>query len=89
MLHRQALCLTSYGREPDVPAWTAQTVIANYWALWLALPMPQPDAFMRVRDISGWDPVTLLRGLAGGLHLVGVFPITGSLVRSCLVPRGR
>jgi hypothetical protein len=42
-----------------------------YWALWLgALPLPQPDdTFMRDRDLSGWDPVTLLRGLARGLHL--------------------
>ncbi|MFB7252595.1 hypothetical protein [Streptomyces nojiriensis] len=64
-------------------------MIANYAALWPALPMPQPDAFIRVRDLSGWDPVTLLRGLAGGPHLVGVFPITGSPIRSCLMPRGR
>ncbi|MFI0779351.1 XRE family transcriptional regulator [Streptomyces sp. NPDC021212] len=43
----------------------------NYWALWLGvLPVPQPDdAFMQDRDLSGWDPVTLLRGLALGLHL--------------------
>ncbi|WP_328723468.1 hypothetical protein OHT52_30830 [Streptomyces sp. NBC_00247] len=46
-----------------------------YWALWLgALALPQPDdAFMRDRDLSGWDPVTLLRGLVGGLHLAAGF----------------
>jgi hypothetical protein len=50
---------------------TAEAANLNYWALWLgALPVPQPDdAFMRDRDLTGWDPVTLLRGLAHGLHL--------------------
>ncbi|MEU1801164.1 XRE family transcriptional regulator [Streptomyces sp. NPDC019937] len=50
---------------------TAEAANLNYWALWLgALPVPQPDdAFMRDRDLSGWDPVTLLRGLTRGLHL--------------------
>ncbi|GAB2962229.1 hypothetical protein GCM10027075_72480 [Streptomyces heilongjiangensis] len=50
---------------------TAEAANLNYWALWLgALPLPQPDdAFMRNRDLSGWDPVTLLRGLARRLHL--------------------
>ncbi|WP_435060177.1 helix-turn-helix domain-containing protein [Streptomyces sp. bgisy060] len=50
---------------------TAEAANLNYWALWLgALPLPQPDdTFMRDRDLSGWDPVTLLRGLARGLHL--------------------
>lgn len=50
---------------------TAEAANLNYWALWLgALALPQPDdAFMRNRDLSGWDPVTLLRGLARGLHL--------------------
>lgn len=49
---------------------TAEAANLNYWALWLgALPVPQPDdAFMRDRELSGWDPVTLLRGLARGLH---------------------
>lgn len=48
---------------------TAEAANLNYWALWLgALPMPQADdAFMRDRDLTGWDPVTLLRGLARGL----------------------
>lgn len=50
---------------------TAEAANLNYWALWLgALPVPQSDdAFMRDRDLSGWDPVTLLRGLARGLHV--------------------
>ncbi|WP_457511929.1 helix-turn-helix domain-containing protein [Streptomyces sp. TE33382] len=50
---------------------TAEAANLNYWALWLgALPVPQPDdGFMRNRDLTGWDPVTLLRGLARGLHL--------------------
>ncbi|MEU9403125.1 XRE family transcriptional regulator [Streptomyces sp. NPDC048242] len=50
---------------------TAEAANLNYWALWLgALPVPQPDdSFMRDRDLTGWDPVTLLRGLARGLHL--------------------
>ncbi|MFF7365391.1 helix-turn-helix domain-containing protein [Streptomyces sp. NPDC008125] len=53
----------------------AEAANLNYWALWLgALALPQPDdAFMRDRDLSGWDPVTLLRGLAGGLHLAPGF----------------
>lgn len=50
---------------------TAEAANLNYWALWLgALPVPQADdAFMRDRDLTGWDPVTLLRGLARGLHV--------------------
>ncbi|MCZ2526982.1 XRE family transcriptional regulator [Streptomyces sp. HB2AG] len=49
---------------------TAEAANLNYWALWLgALPVPQADdTFMRDRTLSGWDPVTLLRGLARGLH---------------------
>ncbi|MFE9847720.1 helix-turn-helix domain-containing protein [Streptomyces sp. NPDC005576] len=49
----------------------AEAANLNYWALWLgALPVPQPDdAFMRDRDLTGWDPVTLLRQLTRGLHL--------------------
>ncbi|MFE7430936.1 hypothetical protein [Streptomyces sp. NPDC057545] len=49
----------------------AEAANLNYWALWLGvLPVPQPDdGFMRDRDLSGWDPVALLRGLARGLHL--------------------
>lgn len=50
---------------------TAEAANLNYWALWLgALPVPQPDdTFMRDRALTGWDPVTLLRGLARGLHM--------------------
>ncbi|MFJ4866210.1 helix-turn-helix domain-containing protein [Streptomyces sp. NPDC088748] len=50
---------------------TAEAANLNYWALWLgAMPVPQADdGFMRDRALSGWDPVTLLRGLARGLHL--------------------
>ncbi|MBT2491697.1 XRE family transcriptional regulator [Streptomyces sp. ISL-96] len=42
----------------------------NYWAYWLgALPVAQADdRFMRDRNLSGWDPITLLRGLVHGLH---------------------
>lgn len=42
----------------------------NYWAYWLgALTEPQAnDSFMRDGDLSGWDPVTLLRCLTHGLH---------------------
>ncbi|CAL9673124.1 XRE family transcriptional regulator [Streptomyces sp. enrichment culture] len=50
---------------------TAEAANLNYWALWLgALPVPQADdSFMRDRELSAWNPVTLLRGLARGLHL--------------------
>ncbi len=49
---------------------TAEAANLNYWALWLgALSVPQSDdAFMCDRALTGWDPVTLLRGLARGLH---------------------
>ncbi|MFG2747475.1 helix-turn-helix domain-containing protein [Streptomyces xanthophaeus] len=42
----------------------------NYWAYWLGgTPLPQSDdLFMRDRQLNGWDPVTLLRGLTYGLH---------------------
>ncbi|MGW0364972.1 XRE family transcriptional regulator [Streptomyces sp. NPDC002990] len=42
----------------------------NYWAYWLgSTPLPQSDdLFMRDRRLTGWDPVTLLRGLTYGLH---------------------
>ncbi|GGP84665.1 helix-turn-helix domain-containing protein [Streptomyces melanogenes] len=42
----------------------------NYWAYWLgAASCPQPsDLFMRDRDLTGWDPLTLLRLLVQGLH---------------------
>ncbi len=48
----------------------AETANLNYWAYWLgALREPQPsDAFMTDRGLTGWDPVTLLRGLAQGFH---------------------
>ncbi|MDI5903917.1 XRE family transcriptional regulator, partial [Streptomyces sp. 12257] len=41
----------------------------NYWAYWLGgTPLPQSDdLFMRDRQLTGWDPVTLLRGLTHGL----------------------
>lgn len=49
----------------------AEAANLNYWALWLGpLPVPQADdTFMLDRDLSGWDPVTLLRALASGLHV--------------------
>ncbi|MCX4546793.1 XRE family transcriptional regulator [Streptomyces sp. NBC_01565] len=42
----------------------------NYWAYWLGgIALPQSDdLFMRDRLLTGWDPVTLLRGLTCGLH---------------------
>lgn len=42
----------------------------NYWAFGMgALREPQPDdAFMADRGLTGWDPATLLRGLAQGFH---------------------
>ncbi|MER6103668.1 XRE family transcriptional regulator [Streptomyces sp. NPDC001832] len=48
---------------------TAEAANLNYWALWLgALPVPQSDdTFMCDRGLSGWDALTLLRGLAVGL----------------------
>ncbi|MGI5450591.1 XRE family transcriptional regulator [Streptomyces sp. CA-243310] len=42
----------------------------NYWAYWLGVAhQPQADdAFMRDRDLTGLDPVALLRALADGMH---------------------
>ena len=42
----------------------------NYWAYWMgAAGQPQAnDAFMRDRDLVGWDAVTLLRLLAQGFQ---------------------
>ncbi|QEV30820.1 XRE family transcriptional regulator [Streptomyces cinereoruber] len=50
---------------------TAEAANLNYWAYWVgAMSTPQPDdAFMTDRALAGWDPVTLLRGLARGLHV--------------------
>ncbi|MFE4658188.1 multiprotein-bridging factor 1 family protein [Streptomyces hydrogenans] len=49
----------------------AEAANLNYWAYWVgALGAAQPDdAFMADRTLTGWDPVTLLRGLARGLHV--------------------
>ncbi|MFJ3882135.1 helix-turn-helix domain-containing protein [Streptomyces sp. NPDC090077] len=49
---------------------TAEAANLNYWAYWLGgIRLPQSDdGFMRDRELTGWDPVTLLRGLVRGLH---------------------
>ncbi|MFI1205695.1 XRE family transcriptional regulator [Streptomyces sp. NPDC020883] len=46
----------------------AEAANLNYWAYWMgALREPQAnDHFMADRALAGWDPVTLLRGLARG-----------------------
>ncbi|MFJ4923443.1 hypothetical protein [Streptomyces sp. NPDC088725] len=48
----------------------AEAANLNYWAYWLgALPEPQADdGFMRNGDLSGWEPIKLLRSLVVGLH---------------------
>ncbi|MGE7437999.1 helix-turn-helix domain-containing protein [Kitasatospora sp. NPDC001175] len=49
---------------------TGEAANLNYWAYWLgALPSTQSnDRFMRDRELSQWNPLTLLRLLVEGLH---------------------
>ncbi|MFE5592310.1 hypothetical protein [Streptomyces sp. NPDC056549] len=49
----------------------AESANVNYWAYWVgAMNTPQPDdAFMTHRALTSEDRVTLLRGLARGLHV--------------------
>ncbi|MEU2021815.1 XRE family transcriptional regulator [Streptomyces sp. NPDC016469] len=49
---------------------TAEAANLNYWAYWLGgVRLPQSDdRFMRDRELTAWDPVTLLRGLVRGFH---------------------
>ncbi|MGP3685719.1 XRE family transcriptional regulator [Streptomyces sp. IBSNAI002] len=48
----------------------AEAANLNYWAYWLGgVRLPQADdQFMQDRELTSWDPVTLLRDLTYGLH---------------------
>ncbi len=68
-LHGRRGVLSARGWSPNW-AQARSTANLNYWAYWLGATgsAQADDAFMRDRDLTGWDAVTLLRRLTRGIH---------------------